>query len=622
MEQDSCIYENDISFDSTTATFKASTSPTLLYGAGLYGAGLYGYSIQASYITSEFIDDNRILMLYSSSSTVAISLLTYNSGSGIWEVTTNQNLNEKVNLNQYIQIIKYSTNKMLIAYKWNTSNIGKISIIDTTNDIITETSSFIFTYNTVDNISLSTFDSYVLVTYINNDNTSNCGILKLLSIDSNYNITNVENSEFVYDVGNTNIYYTKTINIDEERTIISYIDNNTNHVLRIIQKDNDNNISITNKIYTGGNTSSNVNTITKLDTTKFIITFDDGDFKFAIVDINGNQIIQSNSYTYSSNINYVSTYKAYSTSSKENVYWFISVLNISSTTYATAFMVEKQKIYKGGSDAVLSQHSYLSCLVNSSNIGFYAYQDPSTNYGYFRKLDNIVITSNKQPRFFWWETNITKMLSHFNNDLEGGNISGEILSWKLTRKEKNTFLYETINIFSGDTTEYIDNKVKNNIEYTYLLSSIDSNGNQSSGVSATGTIDFSGWMISDSTEYYNLSIGWDGYQTSGIKTNKGNYKFDNLTQFPVISYSQQKYRTGSITCIPYSYNITNNNFDINLEVLNNFKTFLDNGNTKWLRSQDGDIMKVSTINTDYKYQDKIIEQLFQVNFEWCEIGSV
>lgn len=613
------ITQNSVEIGSTAQTCNPSSSSGS-YGESSYGDGLYNYNLDSSYINSIFIDDNRIVMTYSSLAGNILCILEYNTSLQLWEIITYNTLNTKIQDNQKIELLKYDTDKILLIYKWTSSNNGRMTLIDTTDNEVTEINSFIFDYNEVDNFSSCMFNGKICLAYVDKVTTENCGKLKLLELTSSNLLQEVSGTSNYFDNGSTSLNQIKIINIDTERSIIAYVDNDNNFILKIIEKDNDDNFTINSKHTTGGTGNYQINQLTQISTNKLIITYYNTTLYYASIDLNDTVIKQNGDYDTELEIDYVSTHVANST--EDDVYWFVSVYNTTSTVYAQGFMLENQNIYMGQQDTLSANYTYPIVLINSNNIGFYVYQNTSDTYGYFRNLENIEATSYKSPRKYSWETNISEIVSNFEGNLQGGNLSSGIFAWKLKRKEEGSSLYTTIGSFTGGTNYYVDNLVKNNTSYTYLLFNLDMYGNESNGIVGTGEVSFDGWMISDETEYYKILMGWNGYETSQISTNKSFHQYDNLTEFPVFSFGNPNYRSGNIKCIPCEYNSTTNEYNVNLTILTNFKNFIDNGNIKYVRTQDNDIIKVITKNAQYKYLDQVAEQPMEITFDFCEVGVV
>lgn len=609
-----------MSFGSTAQQF--SSPDGSIFGSGSFGEGLFSSNITASYINAILLNDTTICATFSGDTYVALALLTYNSSTGLWDVAKTHNLNANVQLNKYIQMEKYDDTHILITYNWSSSNNGKISLIevDTVSETFTEVSGYVFKYATIDNLSVAKIGDYITVTYVDTSLSTNAGQYKILELSALYAFSEYDSGYF--DTGTSDIEATKIIGIDNTRALLMYVDNDDYLSLRVLENTSGV-FTMSSKTQVVTTDDSSVTKLTKLDTNKFIVTYSDTTLQYKVIDVNDIQVTTSSSHDLEISVDYISSTLGYSADSISDVYWFMSVYSESNTLQSKTFMVEGQQIYDGLTDSLAYDYTFPLILMNSDNIGFVSYRNEADTYGYYRTLTGVGLTSYGSSRLFYWETNETILLVNFDGDLEGGNVSGGVYQWRLKRKEADTDLYTTIGTFSLSTTSYIDNIIKNNTTYIYLLFALDVNGNESNAITNTGSVNFTGWMIADENEWYNIDIGFGGtYKTSNINTNKAYHEYKNLTKYPSVSFGNQNYRSGNITCAVYSYNYTYTDYNMDLETLANFTAFIDNGLEKYLKTQDGDIIKVVTKNAQYKYQDELVQQPSEISFDFCEVGEV
>ncbi len=203
-------------------------------------------------------------------------------------------------------------------------------------------------------------------------------------------------------------------------------------------------------------------------------------------------------------------------------------------------------------------------------------------------------------------------IANFNDNLYAGNNTG----WRLKRKLVSDTLFKTIKDFDFNELSYIDYQVKNRISYIYAIHSL-AVGGEGLGVEGTANTSFYGWFLFDENKNFKLDMGFDGIQTGNIQIVEDVHVFDNYTQYPVFSFGERNYRQGDITAIPYR--IVDSQYKIDVQVLNEIKAFIGNHKSKWLKNTAGEIFKVMTTNTNYKYQDKLQEQPYTISFNWTEI---
>jgi hypothetical protein len=217
----------------------------------------------------------------------------------------------------------------------------------------------------------------------------------------------------------------------------------------------------------------------------------------------------------------------------------------------------------------------------------------------------------------WLDT--TVFLSDFENNLESGNVDINISGWRLKRKASDSDLYITLDNMLSTENTYVDTTPRNNIEYTYALFSFDSNGNESLGIEGTSTVIFDSWILSDDSSFYIFFSGWDGFQSDSIETNKDNYVYENYTKYPIISFGLRNYKKSSIKTIPLQYNSTSFNYDLDVNILNELESFINNGEIKSLRNPAGEIIRIVCSNFSYDYEDKIGSHPYEITFNWVEV---
>jgi hypothetical protein len=96
--------------------------------------------------------------------------------------------------------------------------------------------------------------------------------------------------------------------------------------------------------------------------------------------------------------------------------------------------------------------------------------------------------------------------------------------------------------------------------------------------------------------------------------------YDNYTTYPTISFGNKNYRDSGIKTIPYSYNSTSFEYSFSLSLLDELRVFINNGLVKYLKNTKGEIFKIVTYGFSYKYDDNIPDQIYEVSFNWTEVG--
>lgn len=243
------------------------------------------------------------------------------------------------------------------------------------------------------------------------------------------------------------------------------------------------------------------------------------------------------------------------------------------------------------------------------------YQDTSTTLNY-KTLSGFTASSTTEYKEASWVDNSTLFLANFENNLNAGNLAGEISNIRIKRIADDGSFYNTLIDLDASETEYIDTTARNNIEYTYLLTTLDANGNEGLGVTTAGELDFWGWFLTDGTNIYKFDAELD---SGSIVTNRAISVQDGYTQYPIVSFGNRNYRTATIKTIPYTYNETSG-YSFTYSLLEELRTFINNEEEKYLKNTKGEIFKVITSNFNYSYNDDLAEQPFEINFDWIEVG--
>jgi len=264
---------------------------------------------------------------------------------------------------------------------------------------------------------------------------------------------------------------------------------------------------------------------------------------------------------------------------------------------------------------------YVSTVeIDDEQINIFYNDTGGTNYGSVNTLTSIDTTSTVVDREAVWVTGQTSFLANFEQSLNSGNVDYDITSFVLKRKAEDGAFYITLDTFSGSEISYIDMKTRNGINYHYVLYSLDSFGNEDLGTEIDAEADFYGWFLTDGTNIYKFDLGTNNISTSSIATNKDISIYQNYTKYPTIGVGLRNYKTSRIQTIPYSYNSTSLEYEFTVNLLDELQAFIDNGNTKWLKNTKGEIFKCITSNFSYKYFDEIMQQPYEISFDWVEIG--
>ena len=216
-------------------------------------------------------------------------------------------------------------------------------------------------------------------------------------------------------------------------------------------------------------------------------------------------------------------------------------------------------------------------------------------------------------------------MAQLDNSLEAGTyptLINDIDYYKIQKRKTSTLVYtDLVEITQASgITQYVDYTSKNFQEYEYSISPVDVTGIVGFSQKMLGTHNFFGWYLSDlnNTVCYKFDMN---LQSDSVKRNEDIKIYDNYTEYAVVSTGLRKYLSGKLSTMPYSISISGEEYEINLTTLNSVRDFIMNGDQKYLRNSVGEIWKVQTKGFENKFIDNIIEQPYNVQFEWVQTGG-
>lgn len=532
---------------------------------------------------------------------------------------------ETIDSGAEVSISLIDDDKIVIVYPYGNDNL-RCSVITTIDNSIVVYPSTKFSDTYISYVASDVIDSSnIIVSYSNK--------LQILTIDGNYVIENTSNEVEFNDSNSANFSKLKMLNLT--KGITCYVDTVTGYGKNFIFEVNtlDKTIDVYSMFTFGELEDIFYPQIEFISETRIIISYlyytavvPEGAVYSTFCDISNTKII-----------NYTPKQLYYSTSSfaVRNTITKVtdSIISIAYTTLsigAPEVYLQAITIDEDNKDILIEESSMIalggsfartirldSCLVDGKVCIIYGdtvSAQCSCIFAY-----NFEYSINKLPLQQKWNKYYTTFLADFEDSLECGNITGSISGWRLKRKGSDISLYETIDDFDADQQTYTDYTPRNNIDYNYIVFSLDSDGNEALGIESINSVNFYGWILTDNTNTYKFDIGWDGINTDQVQSNKDIHVYDNYTQYPVVSFGVRNYRTGSITAIPYSYNATTCTYTIDESLRKEILDFLNDGNEKWLKNSAGDIIKVVTSGATYKYSDKIYSQPYEIKFDWIEV---
>lgn len=245
-------------------------------------------------------------------------------------------------------------------------------------------------------------------------------------------------------------------------------------------------------------------------------------------------------------------------------------------------------------------------------------------------LDTTVSMVNEKPSRWFLKTIINPK---FKEDIEAGTLDadghkitelqvyrqkfGEETDWTLIGR----FSYE----FEHNVYSFIDNSAENGATYRYAIVPIASEIVGELNVSQPVAVEYQGVYLSDNNHNFRLEID---FEMGPIVHNKN---FSTMTplngRFPVLVYGNQDYRTGEVKFL----SVTKNQIETGGTKIDSMAervqrdavvNFLNNGQAKILRNDNGEVMIIATSGVKSVPKDGRLMDIHSVEFDYTEIGKV
>jgi len=499
-------------------------------------------------------------------------------------------------------ITKISSTKVILLY--SKAGSGVAIMANVTGDSFSISSETIFSLYEVDSLSLDYLDgNSVLAGY--NEVGVTTPYLQVLNYATSTVTENRSTASSFNSTSLTNKIKVKVLSTI--KAIVYYFDATSKELRTRIVNISDINITL-EKYYILDNRDCIYFDVCLIDSTHLAYSFTPADLsylKYGITTISGTLV--NNSY--------------YKTTIVNNQYSQICLISSSllAISYYDTNMVKYRLVtlnanYDLIEEDLISSGNYLETNMFLFNSKLLLLNKGGSNYLIYRFLETFTTSATTYDKQATWISNSTLALADFESNLSIGNQGVNTTGFRLKRKASDGLFYITLSDFANTVNSYTDTTARNAITYTYLLNSLDVNSNEDLGVEVTGILDFYGWFLTDGTTIYKFDAAT---KSESIKTNRAFNVFETYSQYPTVSYGNRNYRTSSLTTIPYSFNT---DFEFTYTTLEALRAFIDSETTKYLKNTKGEIIQVATTNFSYKYLDEVIEQPYEITFDWTEIG--
>ena len=233
-------------------------------------------------------------------------------------------------------------------------------------------------------------------------------------------------------------------------------------------------------------------------------------------------------------------------------------------------------------------------------------------------------------------TDETLLDATFNGNINAGQISqfvGTIDHLEVQRQEVGTNEWVTLQILYKDSTGNVpvdftmyDTYEKNNTLYTYQIVPVDIQGNQGTALQQEVLSIFNDAYIADAKHIYKITYE---YALGSMQKNQTNAVYTPYgAKYPtVVCNSINRYDSGSITAIllaPTSESATSSYIDrvAQVNLVNEFNSWLANGQAKILKDFNGNLKVITVINPiSNSYYKELGNGLASTSFNFVEVGK-
>lgn len=228
----------------------------------------------------------------------------------------------------------------------------------------------------------------------------------------------------------------------------------------------------------------------------------------------------------------------------------------------------------------------------------------------------------------------TIMDAKFNNSIEAGTIDGGehiVDNIQVFRREYRSvdtnwqlvaqFPYEQkYNMYT-----IIDRFIENGKTYEYAIVPLAKDIMGDVTISEPIYSEFNGTYISDLDSNYEMNLD---FKFGDMTHNKNSAVTVPLnSEFPIVTFGSQNYRSGNITFLPLTKAQElgmRNKVDAKEELANRKRIveFLNNGNPKVIRRDDGDVLVVATNDIKETPKSESVDAISNLTFNFTEIGKL
>ena len=229
----------------------------------------------------------------------------------------------------------------------------------------------------------------------------------------------------------------------------------------------------------------------------------------------------------------------------------------------------------------------------------------------------------------------TVMLATFANSLNASNISEVIHGYLIHRQKLNENVRYKVVEVDSKITNIKDFNIGNKSEYQYFITPIYMNdGEKSLGepiLTDSLRTDFNCWSVIALTPTINENVYivdvnniWNFY----IDTDGGTYSLKDdkvittgLGKFPKTYIGETDYISSSLSCLIGNVNCEGRYYDDDIEKLERWRNFCNNGKLKLLRDRKGHVIPCEITDASYENDDEFEELQTTISFNFTQLDD-
>lgn len=227
----------------------------------------------------------------------------------------------------------------------------------------------------------------------------------------------------------------------------------------------------------------------------------------------------------------------------------------------------------------------------------------------------------------------TVTLATFSNSLNASNISGNITGYLIHRQKLNEDVRYKVAEVKSSVTNIKDFNIGSRAEYQYFITPVyNNNGNKILGepiLTDSIKTDFDSWSVisvsptaEENVYIVDTDSIWNFYvdiESGSISIKDDKIITTGLGKFPKTYEGETNYLTGNFSCLIGNANHAMEYQEDDIDKLEKWRNFCNNGKLKLLRDLKGHIIPCEITDVSYDSDDKFKELQTTISFNFTQL---